>query len=143
MLRPSSNPILHNLGNLWPVIDFGVMRSCSDLAVSISLIHCNARVGFYRLRANFRSEIHNPALKFRVVREFSQDVYLRNDNLELSCHFEYKSQYPQHGKFVVDTGRFPPSRFFLALIPESKAEVLIAMVSSRSQFFNSLFQKRA
>ena len=70
-------------GKSWPVVDFGVKRPSSDLATSISLIHCNASVGF-RLRANFCSEVHNSAVKFRVVRESCQ-MHFRG-RITRDCH---------------------------------------------------------
>ena len=69
MLTPSSNPSLH-------VIDFGVMRSSSNLAAPISYFHCNARVWDSSPSSNLCSKVHNPALKFRMVSEFRQ-MHLR------------------------------------------------------------------
>ena len=52
------------------------MRSSSDLAASTSLIHCNARVGFYAFEQTAVQKVHNPALKFCIVEELSQ-MHLR------------------------------------------------------------------
>ena len=47
MLPRSTNAILHHQGKLCPLFYFGGMSSSSDLATSISLIHCNVSVGIF------------------------------------------------------------------------------------------------
>ena len=79
-----------------------MLRSSHDLAASVSLIHCKARVGFFAFRANLCSEAHNPAPSSDIQygRGIIPYASLRKNNSDLSCHFhfEYKSRYPRHGE---------------------------------------------
>ena len=91
------------------------MRSSSDLAVSISLIRCNARVGFFAVEPQ---------------------MHLRGkDDSDLSCHFEYKSRYPRHGEPEFYDNFCRPD-FVLSLSEKNKVKELVAspLHSHFSQF---------
>ena len=85
-----------NISDIFIVIDFGVMRSSSDLATSISWIHCNASMVFL-LSGKPLFGSSQSSSETQCGQGIFPDASPRKDKSELSCHFEFKSQYPQHG----------------------------------------------
>ena len=83
--------------------------------------------GILRLRANLCSEVHNPALKFRMVGEFSQ-MHLRgritrNCHVTLSTSPNTRSMVSHRLETIVVV-----QTFFPLLFPKSKVKVLVAMI---------------
>ena len=124
----ASRKHLFNADAILLVIDFGVMRSSSDLAGSISLDPLQRACGILCLRANLCSEVHNPALKFRMVGEFSQ-MHLRGkmtriENATLSTSPDTRGMVSHRLKTISVVQTFPQ------LFSKSKVKALVCNCSS-------------
>ena len=58
-----------------PVVDFGLMKSFSELVASISWSTCYTSERFFASAQKYCLKIHDPALKFRLVRELQMHLW--------------------------------------------------------------------
>ena len=125
LLRPS-NPILQNQKNLFPWLTldwWGPLASWLIRSLD-PLQHEREIILFFF--ANSCLKIHDPALKFRLVRVFLQ-MHLRGE-ITRNCH-DLSTSPNTHGVVSHRHKTYLSSRLFLSLlILKSKVKVLTAMV---------------
>ena len=127
MPTPSSSPLLRNHWKSLLVFDFWVMKSSSDLVASISLIHSNARVGFFAFEQTsvrkFTIQLWNPAWSRNFPRWISGEWYL-GFIMQLWVQVPITHGMVSHRLETISDVQ----TFFRYLFPKSKLKALVATV---------------